>query len=97
MNIMKDMMNWDNTKAYTPGLVAALQDSKSGYLAARVLGRSRDKRGVAGLVKALDSEDKALRWDAARALRLITKQELGEEPGPWKAWFSKNSSRYPSP
>lgn len=85
---VSSMLTWDNSKAYVPVLIPALEDTKVAYLAARVLGRTEDRRATGPLIKALETEDESLRWDAARSLKRITKEDFGEDPDRWKRWHS---------
>lgn len=90
---ISSMLTWKNNAAFVPDLIRALEDTKSAYLAARILGRIEDPRAVEPLIKTLASEDESLRWDAARALSFITGEELGEDQARWSAWYAKQGSR----
>lgn len=86
--MISDMLNWENSKAFVPVLIQALDDTKVAYLAARVLGRTDDRRAVGPLIKVLETGDKSLRWDAARSLKIITGEDFGEDHDRWQRWHS---------
>jgi hypothetical protein len=86
--MISSMLDWENNKAFVPVLIQALDDTKVAYLAARVLGRTEDRQAVGPLIKALESPDESLRWDAARSLKIITGEDFGEDHGRWKRWHS---------
>ncbi len=90
---ISEMLTWENNESFVPDLIRALEDNKSAYLAARVLGRIEDPRAVEPLIKALSTEDESLRWDAARSLSFITGEDFGEDPARWSAWYSKQGTR----
>ena len=83
---ISSMLTWENKKAYVPVLIQSLDDTKVAYLAARVLGRTEDRRAVGPLIKALASDDESLRWDAARSLKIITGEDFGDDPERWQRW-----------
>lgn len=87
--MISDMLNWENSKAFVPVLIQALDDTKVAYLAARMLGRTEDRRAVGPLIKALETDDESLRWDAARSLKIITGEDFGEDHDRWQRWNSR--------
>ncbi|MBU0552051.1 hypothetical protein KJ940_11220 [Myxococcota bacterium] len=60
-------------------------------LAVEMLGRLRGAGGFGHLVAALEIPQLAL--EARRALRLISRQDLGEEAWRWISWFEVNGDR----
>lgn len=72
--------------------VASDADQRSRLLAMRALAVLRDRGCIETLISALP--ERGVVGEAAwRVLRMLTAQDLGPEPEPWKAWFAKHGSR----
>jgi len=56
--------------------------------AASALGQARDEKAVPGLVEALGRESsEEVRDRIVSSLTIITEQEFGDDPGPWRTWL----------
>jgi hypothetical protein len=62
-------------------------------IAANALGELRDAEGVPALISALAERDPALVSLAHRALVVISRQDHGEEPAAWRAWWDRAAGR----
>jgi len=88
--------------------VLGSHEAISSSSAARALGRLRDRRAIEPLIEAMEYQDPELardpnfehselrfplRSDAMFALFEITRQNLGPDPAPWRAWHAEQTRR----
>lgn len=64
--------------------VDALEDCRIAAIEGLAEMRVRDPRIFRVLVDGMDHDDPAIRWASLNALRKITGEDLGNEPGPWR-------------
>jgi len=65
--------------------------------AAITLGELKYPRAIEPLIAALNDKDEGLRNEARKALKKITREDLGNDPIQWQGWWEKNKSKYQGP
>jgi HEAT repeat protein len=93
----KSLGKTGNPRAVEP-LIAALNDKAAyvRYEAMLALGKIKDTRAVEPLIASLNDKvvaDKFIRETATVVLRMITGQNLGEDPDKWQKWWSQNKGK----
>ncbi len=85
-----------DSRALEP-LVAALEhaDANVRREAAVPLGNLRDLRAVDPLIAALKDENSDVRERAALALRIVSQEDIGTDPGAWQKWWDEHKPGTP--
>jgi len=86
----------EDSRALEP-LVAALKhaDANVRREAAVPLGNLRDLRAVDPLIAALKDENSDVRERAALALRIVSQEDIGTDPGAWQKWWDEHKPGTP--
>lgn len=80
----------------TTKMLHGMLSSENQHTRSRIVGAlaySKDPSSIDVLIQALKDQDSSVKSAAARSLKKITGQDLGEDVGKWEQWRAKNPAK----